>query len=192
MRRCCGWQGWSVWKFKPIGKLNIWKSNMVKGGRMYSKQNWKWMLARLWKDENIGSYGLMLALLRNRTRVPRWESDLRTTMPLLKIIISYMAIQLKMLQSLSSKVGDKNGNEKQTKARWEWSGRHNENNIECGKFKWREKVLLWSENFMAAARCNGREACWVDCYTRRGLRSSSSLRVVAIQTIDIFIRGCYL
>ena len=27
---------------------------------------------------------------------------------------------------------------------------------------------------------------------RRGLRSSSSLRVVAIQTIDIFIRGCYL
>ena len=27
---------------------------------------------------------------------------------------------------------------------------------------------------------------------RRGLRSSSSLRVVAIQAIDIFIRGCYL
>ena len=26
---------------------------------------------------------------------------------------------------------------------------------------------------------------------RRGLRSSSSLRVVAIQVIDIFIRGCY-
>ena len=77
----------------------------------------------------------MLALLRNRTRVPRWESDLTTTMPLLKIIISYMAIQLKMLQSLSSKVGDKNGNEKQTKTRWEWSGRPNENDIECGKCK---------------------------------------------------------
>ena len=44
----------------------------------------------------------------------------------------------------------------------------------------------------ATAQCNGREACSVDCYTRRGLRSSSSLKVVAIQTIDIFIRGCYL
>ena len=44
----------------------------------------------------------------------------------------------------------------------------------------------------AAARCNGREAGRVDCYTRRGLRSSSSLRVVAIQAIDIFIRACYL
>ena len=29
--------------------------------------------------------------------------------------------------------------------------------------------------------CNGREAGRVDCYTRKGLRSSSSLRVVAIQ-----------
>ena len=28
--------------------------------------------------------------------------------------------------------------------------------------------------------------------TLRGLRSSSSLRVVVIQAIDIFIRGCYL
>ena len=31
----------------------------------------------------------------------------------------------------------------------------------------------------------------VDC-TRYELRSSNTLRVVAIQTIDIFIRGCYL
>ena len=44
----------------------------------------------------------------------------------------------------------------------------------------------------AAARCNGREAGIVDWNTKRGLRSSSSLRVVAIQAIDIFIRGCYL
>ena len=28
--------------------------------------------------------------------------------------------------------------------------------------------------------------------TRRGLRSSNPLRVVVIQTKDIFIRGCYL
>ena len=44
----------------------------------------------------------------------------------------------------------------------------------------------------AANRCNGREAGRVGCYTRTGLRSSSSLRVVGIQTIDIFIKGCYL
>ena len=43
-----------------------------------------------------------------------------------------------------------------------------------------------------AARCNGREAGRVDCNARRVLRSSSSLRVVDIQAIDIFIRGCYL
>ena len=29
--------------------------------------------------------------------------------------------------------------------------------------------------------CNGREAGRVDCYTRKGLRSSSSLKVIAIQ-----------
>ena len=45
----------------------------------------------------------------------------------------------------------------------------------------------------AAARSNGRaEVSSVDCNARRGLRSSSSLSVVAIQAKDIFIRGCYL
>ena len=48
------------------------------------------------------------------------------------------------------------------------------------------------QNFKAAARCNGREAGRVDCYTRRGLRSSGSLRVVAIPATDIFISSCYL
>ena len=43
-----------------------------------------------------------------------------------------------------------------------------------------------------AARCNGQEPDMVDCNARRGLRSSSTLRVIAIQAIDIFIRGCYL
>ena len=32
----------------------------------------------------------------------------------------------------------------------------------------------------------------VDYHTSKGLRSSSPLRIVAPQTIDIFIRGCYL
>ena len=44
----------------------------------------------------------------------------------------------------------------------------------------------------AANPCNGHEAGRVGCYTRKGLRSSSSLRVVAIQTTDIFTKGCYL
>ena len=48
------------------------------------------------------------------------------------------------------------------------------------------------KNFKAAARRNEREAGRVDSNARRELRSSSSLRVDAIQAIDIFIRGCYL
>ena len=41
-------------------------------------------------------------------------------------------------------------------------------------------------------RWKGREAGRVDGNARRELRSSNSLRVDAIQAIDIFIRGCYL
>ena len=36
------------------------------------------------------------------------------------------------------------------------------------------------KNFKAVARCNGRETGKVDCYIWKGLRSSSSLRAVAI------------
>ena len=56
MRRCCGWRGWSMRKLEPGARLNIRRANMVKQGLMYSKQNWKWMLTRLWNNENIGSY----------------------------------------------------------------------------------------------------------------------------------------
>ena len=56
----------------------------------------------------------------------------------------------------------------------------------------RKGPVVRSKLTKVTAQCNGREAGSVDCYTRRGLRSSSSLKVVAIQTIDIFIRGCYL
>ena len=52
-------------------------------------------------------------------------------------------------------------------------------------------VTMWKIS-KVAARCNGREAGRVDSNARRELRSSGSLRFVAIQAIDIFIRGCYL
>ena len=52
-------------------------------------------------------------------------------------------------------------------------------------------VTMWKIS-KAAARCNRREAGRVDSNARRELRNSSSLRVDAIQAIDIFIRGCYL
>ena len=48
------------------------------------------------------------------------------------------------------------------------------------------------ENFQCCCSVNGREAGRVDSNARRELRSSRSLRVDAIQAIDIFIRGCYL
>ena len=52
-------------------------------------------------------------------------------------------------------------------------------------------VVRWKTS-KAAARCNGREAGAADCYTRERMSSSSSMRVAAIQAIDIFIRGYYL
>ena len=54
-RRSYGWWGWTKWNFEPAARFSIWWHNLVKRGFMYSKQNWKWMLARLWKNENIGS-----------------------------------------------------------------------------------------------------------------------------------------
>ena len=36
---------------------------------------------------------------------------------------------------LSPKVSNKDGRENQTKTRWVWSGRHNENGMGCGKLK---------------------------------------------------------
>ena len=39
--------GWTMWKFEPVARLNIWWYNMLKRGFMYSRQCWKWKLARL-------------------------------------------------------------------------------------------------------------------------------------------------
>ena len=62
------------------------------------------------------------------------------------------------------------------------AGSVNDENRSCGEVK----------NVQGCCLVYGREAGRVDCYNRRGLRSSSFLRVAVIQTIDIFIRGCYL
>ena len=53
-RRCYGWRGWTMWKFEPIVRLNIWWHNMLKRKFMYSRQSWKWNLARLWKNKSAG------------------------------------------------------------------------------------------------------------------------------------------
>ena len=55
LRPCYGKRRWSMQKSEPIARLHVRRSHMVKHRRMYSKQNWKWMLARLWKNENIRS-----------------------------------------------------------------------------------------------------------------------------------------
>ena len=45
----------------------------------------------------------------------------------------------------------------------------------------RKGPVVRSKLTKVTAQCNGREAGSVDCYTRRGLRSSSSLKVDAIK-----------
>ena len=77
-------------------------------------------------------------------------------------------------------------------------------NVGSVKIESRRKTQWWSEkgewklifccvlHVCKAVRCNECEAGRVDYDTRRGLRSSNSLTIVAIQTVDIFIRGCYL
>ena len=59
----------------------------------------------------------------------------------------YILVQAEVAVKLSYIVGDENGRENQTKPRWVWSGRHNENGMGCGKRKWWEKVLWWGEKF---------------------------------------------
>ena len=105
----------------------------------------------------------------------------------------YIPVPAEDAVKLSCEEIDKNGRKNQTKTRWVWNGRHNENRMRCGKRKWwtKSSVTRWKIS-KAAARCKGRKAGRIDSNTRRELRSSSSLRVDAIQAKDIFIRGCYL
>ena len=141
MRCCCDWRGWSVQKLEPIERLNIGRPNMVKRGLMYLKQNWKWMLTRLWKNENIG-----LATPKNRTGASAVEGRDHNHHATYQWCVRnysyfYIPVWAEDTVKLSSKEIDKNGKENQTKPRWVWSGRHNQNRKGCGKRKQWEKVL---------------------------------------------------
>ena len=141
MRRCCGWRGWSVRKLEVIERLNIRRPNIVRRGLIYLKQNWKWMLTRLWKNDNI-----VLATPKNRTGASAMggrDYNHHATYQWCGRNYSYFYIPVRAEDAvkLSSKEIDKNGRQNQTKTRWVWSGRHNENCMGCGKRKWWEKVL---------------------------------------------------
>ena len=71
--------------------------------------------------------------------LPRQELRIKTTLPPIndafKTIAVFIPIRAGDAVKLSFKVSDKNGRENQTKTRWVWSGRHNENDIGYGKHK---------------------------------------------------------
>ena len=52
-----------------------------------------------------------------------------------KITAIFIVVRAEDTVKLSYIVGDENGRENQTKPRWVWSGRHNENDMRCGKPK---------------------------------------------------------
>ena len=133
MRRCCGWRRWSVPKFETIARLNIRRPNMAERGLMYLKQNWKWILARLWKSETIVSYIGSYEYPNqgfcggSSTLQPPCYSSLVCS----KLLLYFIGIYgLRMPQSLSSNVSDKNRREKQNKnkvgvewsTQWKWHG----------------------------------------------------------------------
>ena len=141
MRRCCDWRGWSVRKLEPIERLNIGRSNMVKRGLMYLKQNWKLILTRSWKNATIG-----LATPRNRigtSAVGGRDHNHHATYQwnFCNYSYFYIPVQAEDAVKLSSKETDKNGRENQTKTRCVWSGRHNDNRMGCGRREWWENPL---------------------------------------------------
>ena len=155
-----------------LQRLNIWLYKVVKQGFMCSKQNWKWMLARLWINKMLG---------------PTW----------LKV-----KFNLKCCNQMEKKTKQKRS------GKWKWMGRWIKDDVKFGKYKWNwiqtwGLVVRWkhvSQKYytnmslmllLHIGVVDVKLAKETHC-TRWGLRSSSPLRVVAIQTIDIFIRGCYL
>ena len=96
--------------------------------------------------------GNMLATPRNRTGdsgLGGRDHHHHATHQLCFWNYSYFCIPVRAEDAvkLSSKVSDKSGRENQTKTRWVWSGRCNDNGMGFGKHKWWEKVLWWGEKF---------------------------------------------
>ena len=96
--------------------------------------------------------GHMLATMRNRTgastagaRDHNHHTMHQWCVP--NYYYFYIPIWAEDAVNLSSKVSDENGRENQTKRRWVWSRRHNENGMRCGKRKLWEKVLRWGKKF---------------------------------------------
>ena len=94
------------------------------------------------------------------------------------------------------------------KMKWKWMGRQIKNDVKCGNYEWNwiqtwGPILIWKQvsqkyftnMFLIFLRHNGMADVKLtkeNHNTRWELRSSGPLRVAANQTIDIFIRGCYL
>ena len=56
-------------------------------------------------------------------------------MPPINDMLEIIPIRAGDAVKLRFKVSDKNGRENQTKTKWVWSGKHNENGMGCGKRK---------------------------------------------------------
>ena len=96
--------------------------------------------------------GHMLATMRNRTGSSAggtWDHNHHASHQwcVRNYYYFYILVRCEDAVMLSPKVSDKNGRENETKPRWLWSGRHNENGMGCGKRKWWGQVLWWGGNF---------------------------------------------
>ena len=148
-----------------LQRLNIWLHKVVKQGFMPLKQNWKWMLARLSINKMLG---------------PTW----------LKVMFD-----LKYSKQLEKKTNQKQSGNwikvdvKFGKCKWNWI------QTWCLVVRWKH---LSQKYYINMSLMLLRHISVVDVKLakethckRWGLRSSCPLRVVGIETIDIF-KGCYL
>ena len=195
MRRCCDWQGWSVRKSEPLQGLTL------EGPRW-----WNGDLCTTSRTENgcqrgcerMEIFGKLLVTPRNRTRgfcggrlrsqPPYHPSMMFSKLFLFLYTCTGWGCCEAELQSEWKKWKRKS---KKNEVGGEWETQWKWHRIGEAWMVRKSPVMRWKIS-RAAAWCDGREAGRVDSNARRRLRSSSSLRVDAIQAIDIFIRGCYL
>ena len=142
-------------------------------------------------------YWVLCWLLRGtEPGFPRWELDVTTIIPPIIAVLEIIAILYIPIWAESHKVWAPKlvvKMEEKTKQKEGGSGVGdtmkiawnveivNDKKRSCGEVK----------NFQGSVRSMDVKPTEL-IVTLRGLRSSSSLRVVVIQAIDIFIRGCYL